>query len=115
MENLEQKKLDIIQGFLLLRDAQVVSAIESLIKESLQAEEEKRNAETIDTERFEEWNEQFENEALEMQDFLPEYETSLMEYRQRVWEAERSEEIPVETFFETLEQRNKWIQKEKLG
>lgn len=53
---------------------------------------------------FEEWNKQFEDNR-NLDEYLPEYEMTLREYRRQIYKAEIGEEISREEFFESM---SKW-------
>lgn len=100
-------QLDVIRTVLFVDDEELLQTIQGLIKgvvEPLTEDDKEEKYHNTFGMSFEEWNQQFLDNA-DLKEFVPEYGTTLGEFRQKIWEAEQSEEMPIENLMTYLNQQ----------
>ena len=103
---ISEKKIELVQALLLLRDKATLYEIEKLISRAFKTPEvgfalKQIPADTM-PESFEAWVAQFEGpEQLDLED---DYGLSPTALRQRIWAAEQSPEMTLEAFFQRIEE-----------
>ncbi len=111
---LSEAKLRLIDNVLKINDIQLLEQINQTIESalngkqhrntSLEEEEEEYDAKKMS---FEEWNKQFGDEQ-DLDTYIPEYDMTLREFRQMIYERERDEEeISLEEFHTFMENLKK--------
>lgn len=88
---LQEKKLSLIQGLLLLKDESIIEKIDALIKKGLSL------STTATPISFEEWNQQF-NDDQDLNTYVEEYGMTLGDFRRQMYEAETGETMTLESF-----------------
>ncbi len=95
--SIQEQKLALIQGLLLIQDKSIIKQIDELIKLALSKDMDKPTY--VD---FQTWNEQFgTDENLEV--YQEEYGMTLGEFRKQIWTAEMNDAVELDTFFKMIE------------
>ncbi len=107
---LEHKKVDLIESILQLRSMDSLVKLETfLTKISPEQKQVKKSQPT-----FAEWNKQFHSSKKELNEFLPEYNMTLLEYRKSIYEAEFSgDSVSLSDFLKELKTWKKKTKKKK--
>lgn len=103
---ISEKKIELVQGLLLLQDKAVLFEIEKLIASAFDAQKATGTA-VVGAEKapatFEDWEAQFE--APKQPDIEDEYGMTPTLFRQRIWAAEQGQDMGLEEFFERVTRR----------
>ncbi len=91
------QKNKIVEEILAVNNKELLNELQYFITKSV-SKYKKENENELS---FEQWNEQFIDD-LNLDDFVPEYGTTLREFRKGIYEAEMSETIPVNVFQQKL-------------
>ena len=101
-----EKKIEMVQRLLLLQDKSVLFEIDKLIEQAFQSQHPDVDPPAPAAEKtpatFEVWVAQFED--AEPSDTEDELGMTPEEFRQRIWAAEQSEEMSLETFWKRVAQ-----------
>ncbi len=104
-KNIAEQKLLLFQKILSIENENIINRLSLLIEKITNKNQYKEiDLESIDIETisFEDWNELF-MEKRDLNEYIPEYDMTLGEYRKKIYSAELSESFPVEKFFKKLE------------
>lgn len=94
--SLQEQKLSLIQGLLLVQDKSIIDQIDTIIKSSL--------ASSISQStfvNFETWNNQFQDNQ-DLDTVIEEYGMTLGEFRKQIWQSEMEEIVELEDFFNII-------------
>ena len=100
-------KLDLIQAILEIQQPELLEKITGYVQDVLnnghgkQGREEEGEFDANEL-SFEEWNKQF-GDGQNLDEHVPEHGMTLGEFRRKIYDAERSEERPIEDFFEQMD------------
>ena len=95
------QKLQIFEDILAINNKNILNELQYFIIKSVS---ETKKTEIDEPITFEEWNKQF-TDNLDLDEFIPEYGTTLREFRKGIYEAEISEdEISFEELLENIKQ-----------
>lgn len=94
--SLQEQKLSLIQGLLLVQDKSIIDQIDNIIKSALAS-----NTQKSTFVNFETWNKQFQNDQ-SMDTILDDYGMTLGEFRKQVWQSEMEEMVELDDFFEMI-------------
>jgi len=98
--SISEKKIELVQNLLLLQDKAVLFEIEKLIVRSFRIQNTRApQVEEIPV-TFEVWVMQFEAPA--QSDTVDEFDMSPNDLRRRIWSAEQSDDMSLETFWEQV-------------
>lgn len=103
--NIAEQKLFLFQKILSIENESIIKRLFLIIEKITTKNQLKEiNLEDIDIETlsFEEWNELF-MEKRNLNDYIPEYDMSLKDYRMKIYNTERGESYPINQFFKKLE------------
>ena len=105
--NLAEQKLKLFQKIMSIENEKILNKL-FIITEKFIAKKATNNA-RIDLENiditglsFEEWNKLFMQEK-DLNEYIPEYEMSLREYRMKLFNAEQGKSYPINQFFKKME------------
>ena len=93
-----KEKLEIIENVLSVNNKKLLLQLQYLIA-NFNSKDEITNIQSAKEKilSFEEWNKQF-NDNLDLDDFIPEYNTTLRKFRKEIYEAEIGAEMTMEEF-----------------
>jgi hypothetical protein len=94
--SLQEQKLSLIQGLLLVQDKSIIDQIDTLIKAALTS-----NTQKSTFLNFETWNKQFQDDQ-NMDTMLEDYGMTLGEFRKQIWQSEMDEMVELDDFFEII-------------
>ena len=101
-----EKKIEMVQRLLLLEDKAILFEIDRLIAQAFQSRQNDRNTEHSTEGNspmdFEEWMARFENEGQSENE--DEFGMTPVEFRKRIWAAEQSDDMSLETFWKRVAQ-----------
>lgn len=104
--NLAEQKLLLFQKIMTIENDKVINKRFIIVDKFISSKSAKNieDLENIDIENltFEEWNELF-MEDKDLNQFIPEYDMTLGEYRNRQYNAEKGKSYPINQFLEKLE------------
>jgi predicted SpoU family rRNA methylase len=96
---LAQRKLGLIQNLLLIQDNSILQEVEKVINQ---------NGANPTEQSFEEWNAQFDNAGMKMDDYVEEYGMTLGELRKEIWEAKKESETHGISYDEFMTKLKSW-------
>ena len=100
-------KLSMIQSILEIQEPDLLQRAAKVLQKMLNGisvQEEEDEEFDANKMSFEEWNKQF-IDGQPLDEFVPEHGMTLGAFRKQIYEAERSEERPIEEFFDFLDKR----------
>ncbi len=101
---LSDYKLQVLKEIMLIENEHAIKQIHAFVHtfySELQNISRVTSKNTSEFLSFEEWNKQFsDNQSLD--DFIPEYGSTLREFRQKIYEAEKGEEMSMQEFKHSL-------------
>ena len=111
-------KLDLIQATLEIQQPELLEKITGYVQDVLNNGHGKQGTEEegeFDANElsFEEWNKQF-GDGQNLDEHVPEHGMTLGESRRKIYDAERSEERPIEEFFDFIDKRRNELKTKNL-
>lgn len=102
--NFADKKILLFQKLLTIDNEEALNQLNILINNFILEAKSLDNIENIDINSlsFQEWNKIFMEEK-DLNEYIPEYDMTLLDYRMKIYNAERSESFPINKFFKKLE------------
>lgn len=105
--NLAEQKLKLFQKIMSIENEKALNKLFIITDKFLTQENTNNSLSDIENVEiseltFEEWNELFMQEK-NLDDYIPEYEMSLREYRMKIFKAEQGKSYPINQFFKKLE------------
>ncbi len=102
--NFAEQKISLAQTILALNDINKIHQIQSYVNQLLFQQQEADDEFDAKTLSFSEWNKQFDDE-LNLNDFIPEYGMTLLDFRLKIYNSERQQGISKEAFINEV---NNW-------
>lgn len=84
---LEVKKMELIEGLLLIQDKRSLEEIGKLIQNSISLSRKEKSI-AAKVQSFEKWNSQFKTSRFELNEKIPEMGLTLLEFRKKIYESE---------------------------